>query len=85
MHKVVEDCKKDMEKRIQSLDKDLGRVRTGRASVSLLDGIRVDYYGTPTPINQVASLATPDARTIVITPFEKKLLQDLEKAIGYYL
>src|SRR5690606_10405473 len=51
------------------------------ASISLLDGIKVDYYGTPTPLNQVGTLTTPDARTIVIAPFEKKLISDIEKSI----
>lgn len=81
MHEVTADCKKEMEKRVGGLDKELSRVRSGRASISLLDGVRVDYYGTPTPLNQVAALATPDARTIVITPFEKKILSDIERAI----
>lgn len=77
----VEKCDSDMEKRIQNLDRDLAKIRTGRASVGILDGIRVDYYGSPTPLNQVASLSTPDARTIVITPFEKKVISDIERAI----
>ncbi len=78
---IIKDCRQEMDKRTQALDKDLSRVRTGRASVSLLDGVKVDYYGAPTPLNQVASVATPDARSIVISPFEKKTIQDIEKAI----
>ncbi len=78
---VVEDCKANMEKRIKSFDNDLLKVRTGRASIAMLDGVRVDYYGAPTPLNQIATLSTPDARTINVTPFEKKLIQDIEKAI----
>lgn len=74
-------CKTEMEKKLASLDQDLARVRTGRASVTLLDGIKVDFYGTPTPINQVASISTPDARTIVISPFDKKSIQNIERAI----
>lgn len=70
-----------MKKKVESLERDLHKTRTGRASVSMLDGIRVDYYGTPTPLNQVASLSTPDARTIVISPFEKQLASEIEKAI----
>ncbi|MBC62258.1 MAG: ribosome recycling factor [Zetaproteobacteria bacterium] len=81
MDKILEDCKLSMEKALSSLDKELLKVRTGRASTTILEGIRVDYYGTPTPINQVASLSVPDARTIFITPFEKKLLSDIERAI----
>lgn len=78
---VVEDCKANMEKRLKSFDNDLLKVRTGRASIAMLDGVRVDYYGAPTPLNQIATLSTPDARTINVTPFEKKLIQDIEKAI----
>jgi len=74
-------CKSEMEKRVTALDHELARVRTGRASVTLLDGIKVDFYGTPTPLNQVASLSTPDARTIVISPFDKKSIQQIERAI----
>ncbi|MBM4252392.1 MAG: ribosome recycling factor [Deltaproteobacteria bacterium] len=78
---VVDSCKQNMEKRIKGFDADLLKVRTGRASISLLDGIKVDYYGTPTPLNQVATLTTPDARTITVAPYEKKLIQDIEKSI----
>jgi ribosome recycling factor len=78
---MLDECKKDMQIRFSNLEKDLTRVRTGRASTSLLDGVRVDYYGTPTPLNQVASLSIPDARTIVVTPFEKKFLREIERAI----
>jgi len=70
-----------MEKRIKAFDAELKQVRTGRATISVLDPIRVDYYGTPTPLNQVATLTTPDARTIAISPFEKKMIQEIEKAI----
>lgn len=78
---VVDICKQNMEKRLKSFDNDLMKVRTGRASITMLDGIKVDYYGSPTPLNQVATLSTPDARTITVAPFEKKLIQDIEKAI----
>jgi ribosome recycling factor len=78
---IVDSCKANMEKRLKSFEGDLQKVRTGRASISLLDGIKVDYYGTPTLLNQVATLSTPDARTIAIAPFEKKLIQEIEKAI----
>jgi ribosome recycling factor len=78
---VVDSCKQNMDKRVKSFEGDLLKVRTGRASISLLDGIKVDYYGTPTPLNQVATLTTPDARTITVAPYEKKLIQDIEKAI----
>lgn len=81
MSAMIQNCEESMKKRVEFLDKELGKVRTGRASISLVDGIRVAYYGTPTPLNQVASISTPDARTIVISPFEKKVLGEIEKAI----
>lgn len=81
MEKLVETCKDQMDKRVKAFEGELARVRTGRASITLLDGIKVDYYGSPTPLNQVGTLSTPDARTIVIAPFEKKVIQEIEKAI----
>ncbi|NBQ53851.1 MAG: ribosome recycling factor [Proteobacteria bacterium] len=78
---VISHCKQAMEKRIKGFENELKLVRTGRASITILDPVRLDYYGTPTPLNQVATLTTPDARTIVIAPFEKRLIQDIEKAI----
>ncbi|MBI3592070.1 MAG: ribosome recycling factor [Nitrospirae bacterium] len=66
---------------MESLKKDIVSIRTGRASLSLLDGINVDYYGTPTPVNQVATLGMPDARQITIQPWEQKLIPEIEKAI----
>ena len=64
----IGDLKTKMEKSLDSLRKELSRVRTGRASLNLLDGIRVNYYGTPTPLSQVASLSVPESRTISIQP-----------------
>lgn len=78
---ILNDCKQHMDKRIKAFETDLSKVRTGRASIALLDGIKLDYYGSPTPLNQVATLTTPDARTITVAPFEKKLIGDIEKAI----
>lgn len=76
---------KDMETRmtaaLDSLGREFASVRTGRASSALLDTIRVDYYGTPTPINQMASVSVPDARTLTIQPWEGNQLQAIEKAI----
>ena len=81
----MEDVKKKfvagMEKTVEALKKDFGRVRTGRASASLLENIMVDYYGTPTPINQVGTLAVPEPRMITIQPWEKKIIGEIEKAI----
>jgi len=70
-----------MDKSVQAFKADLGKVRTGRAHTGLLDHVRVDYYGTPTPINQVAKIILMDARTIGVTPFEKKLIPTIEKGI----
>ncbi len=82
---MVNDIMKDLEAGIvkahDSLKKELAKVRTGRASLSLIDGVRVDYYGTPTPLNQVASCSTPDARLIQIKPWEKKLCVAIEEAV----
>ncbi len=77
----VSACRASMDKRLHSFAEELWRVRTGRASVSLLDKVMVKYYGAPTPLAQVATLTVPDARTLVVTPFEKKTLGDIEKAI----
>jgi ribosome recycling factor len=70
-----------MDKSVQAFKGDLGKVRTGRAHTGLLDHVKVDYYGTPTPINQVAKVILIDARTIGVTPFEKKLITTVEKSI----
>ena len=70
-----------MDKSIQSLQKDLTKVRTGRASTALIDHVQVDYYGNRTPISQVANMTTPDARTIQITAWEPAMLSNIEKAI----
>ncbi len=82
---VVDDILKDQHGRIQkTLDhfrQELMAVRTGRASLHLLDGVRVDYYGTATPLNQVATLAVADARLITVKPWEKNLIPTIEKAI----
>ena len=70
-----------MESSIEHLKRDLGGMRTGRASLTLLDGIRVDYYGTPTPLKQVATLGVPESRLITIQPWEPPLIKEIEKAI----
>jgi ribosome recycling factor len=75
------DAERRMQKAIDALKQDLGSIRTGRASSALLERITVDYYGTPTPINQVATISIPEARLLVIQPWDKKLLTDIEKAI----
>ncbi len=82
---MIADVKKaaeqKMQKSVEALKADLGKVRTGRAHTGLLDHIQVDYYGTPTPINQVANLSLLDARTIGVAPWDKKMANAIEKAI----
>jgi len=78
---VKSEASAGMDKSIEALKRDLGKVRTGRASLSLLDDVRVDYYGTPTLLNQVGSLAVPEPRMITIQPWEKNLIPEIEKAI----
>ena len=70
-----------MDKTINALVEELKKVRTGRAQVSMLDGIRVNYYGTPSPLSQVASISTPDAKSFLIAPWEAAILKEIEQAI----
>lgn len=81
LDETVQSMKESMEKAIQAFKRELARVRTGRANLALLDGIKVEYYGVPTPINQIAALAVPDPRLITIKPWDKKLIGPIEKAI----
>jgi ribosome recycling factor len=77
----IKDVEGKMEKTLGALKTDLGKVRTGRASLALLDHIRVAYYGTPTPLQQVASLSVPEPRTITIQPWDTSVIGEIEKAI----
>ena len=70
-----------MSKAIKSLQRDFTKVRTGRANANILDGVNVDYYGTPTPVKQVGQVSTPEARLLQIQPFDKTILGEIEKAI----
>jgi len=79
--KVFQEMESSMEKAIAAYQKELNRLRTGRASPALLEGIRVDYYGTPTPLNQTASVNIPESRLIVIQPWDKSTIEPIEKAI----
>lgn len=81
MSPITTSSKDKMEKAIQGLVGELKKVRTGRAQVSMLDAIKVNYYGTPTPLNQVAALSTPDARSFLISPWETSILKEIESAI----
>ena len=70
-----------MEKTVEDLRRELSHLRTGRASVTLLEGVRVDYYGAPTPLNQIAKVTTPDATLIAVQPFDTSLLDAIDKAV----
>ena len=78
---VISRGRSGMEKSVDALKKELARIRTGRASTTLLDEVRIDYYGTPTPLNQVGTLTVPEPRLITIQPWEKNLIPEIEKAI----
>ena len=78
---IRKDTEGRMAKSVETLKADLGKVRTGRANAALLDHLRVDYYGTKTPLNQLASISVADARTITVTPWDKGAIQSVEKAI----
>lgn len=78
---LFEDAERRMQKAIEALKQDVNAIRAGRASSSLVDRITIEYYGAPTPLNQVASVSTPEARLLVIQPWDRKLLADIEKAI----
>jgi ribosome recycling factor len=78
---VLLDAENRMKKVLESLKREFGTVRTGRASTTLLDGLKVDYYGSVLPVNQLANMSTPDSRTIEIKPWDAKALGEIEKAI----
>ena len=78
---LIADAKQRMDATFETLRRELAKVRTGRANLAILDGVRVDYYGTPTPLNQVASLNVADARLITIKPWERSLIPEIEKSI----
>ena len=81
MDELLLDTEDRMEKAVGSLESEFAKLRTGRAATGLVDGIKADYYGTPTPINQMASVAVPDSRTLTIQPWDKGGLAVIEKAI----
>ena len=78
---IFDDAERRMKKAVEALKQDLAAIRTGRASSALVERINVDYYGAPTPINQVCQISVPEARLVVIQPYERRLLTDIEKAI----
>ena len=79
---VVLEAEERMEKSVDSIVREFGKVQTGRASTSLLDNVSVDYYGAKNPINKIATVTTPEARLIVIQPWDKSAIKDIEKAIA---
>jgi ribosome recycling factor len=81
VNEIIDSARKQMEKALEFHRSQISKVRTGRASSSLLDGVMVDYYGSMTALSQTANLSVPDARTIVINPYDKGILQNIEKAI----
>lgn len=81
LDKIKQANKQHMDKAVEALQSNLAKVRTGRANVSMLDPIKVNYYGTPTPLNQVAALSCPDPRSFMIAPWEAPMLKEIETAI----
>ena len=78
---TLQESRDRMSKTIAALENELKRIRTGRASASLLDGIKIDYYGTPTPLSQTATISVPESRLITIQPWDATIIKDIEKAI----
>lgn len=81
MDKVIKQTDEKMKKSLSALDEEFNTLRTGRASPALFDKIRVEYYGNPTPLNQVATISAPEARLVVIQPWDKSVIGEIEKAI----
>jgi len=79
----LDDAEETMEKAVKHTHHEFGKIRAGKASPSMLDGLTVDYYGTITPIAQVANISTPDARTLMIAPWERAMISEIEKAIKH--
>jgi len=81
LESIYKETREKMDKAIDALRKELLRIRTGKANISLLEDVTVNYYGQPTPLNHVGTISTPEARLILINPWEKNMLQEIEKAI----
>lgn len=80
-NEIIENANEKMKSSLGSLQRELGHIRAGRANASLLDRIQVEYYGAATPLNQLASITIPEARVLMITPFDKSILKEIEKSI----
>lgn len=81
INEILEELNASIDKAHESLKRDLSRIRAGRANPAILDGVRVEYYGTPTPLKQLASISVPEPRMIVLKPFDRSQIQPIEKAI----
>ena len=81
MENLFKDCERKMKNSLEHLHQELSKLRTGSANGAILEGIKVDYYGTPTPLSQVATLGVPDSQTITIQPYDVSILKDIEKTI----
>ena len=81
MQFIVDTAKENMEQALKHLDKEMLNIRAGKANPIMLSGVKVDYYGTPTPLSQVANINSPDGRTLTVQPWEKAMLSEIEKAI----
>ncbi len=81
MKEIIQDAEDRMKKSVDAVTEDLGSIRTGRASAALFDRIKVEYYGAPTPLNQLATISVPEARLVVIQPWDKSAMGEIEKAI----
>lgn len=79
---IYNECSEKMDKTVNSLKKEMGKIRTGRANPAILDDLVIEYYGTPTPLKQLAQVSTPDARCLMISPYDKSCLATVEKAIN---
>ena len=80
-NEIIQKAEEKMQKAQNVLERDLGSIRAGRANASLLDKVSVDYYGAPTPLNQMASISIPEPRVLLVTPYDKSVLNDIEQAI----
>ncbi|MCB0744459.1 MAG: ribosome recycling factor, partial [Ignavibacteriae bacterium] len=80
-NQIIKDAKSRMDKSIDAFRQEISKIRTGKATTALLDGIKVDYYGTPTPLNQVGNVSVLDSHTLSITPWDKSIVSSIDKAI----
>ena len=80
-NEIIKDAETRMKKSVEAIREEMAKIRTGRASTALLDHLRIDYYGNPTPLNQVATVSVSDARTLAVTPWDKSVIASVEKAI----